>query len=214
MATSEFTQLIAALEDLLASSPRMPVTDLALVREQELIQLLARLRASVPASAVTAYERRGAVEAIRANAHADADDVLQRAQDEVERLVHDPHLQRDARQRADEALSEAQVKAESIRASADAYYTSTLATFAEHLSDIGIVMERDIQGLREGIESLRVRTAAARASGTVALEPERPLFTPGLVQEEYHEPPERGAATPEPREGPNTPASEADSPLA
>jgi cell division septum initiation protein DivIVA len=208
MTTTELDQVIAALEDLIATSPRMPVTDLALVREQDLVELLARMRASLPESAVKAEAWRTELEAIRTRAHDDADEILLRAQDEVERLVHDPHLQHDARQRADEALREAQAKAESIRSSADAFYSATLGTFAEHLQDLDTVLERNIEAIREGIDALRERTAAAHASHNVPLEPERPLSPPGSIQVERPEPTERSAAAPESRGGLSAPAAE------
>jgi hypothetical protein len=208
MTTSEFDQLIVALDDLITASPRVPVTDLALVREQDLVELLARMRVSLPESAVKAEAWRKELEAIRTRAHDDADEILLRAQDEVERLVHDPHLQHDARQRADEVLSEARAEAESIRSSSDAFFSATLGTFAEHLKDLDTVIERNIQAMREGIGALRERTAAAHASRNVTLEPARPLTTSGPIQMEHHEPTERSAATPEPHGGPAAPASE------
>jgi hypothetical protein len=205
MATVDFNQLIATLDSLISDAPRMPVTDLALVREQELVDVLAQMRANVGPSAEKAYAQRREIEAIRTRAVEWVEEMLLRAQDEVEGLVHDPHLQRDARKRADEVLTESRVKAESIRAAADDFFTSTLSTFNEHLEDLDIVLVRDIEALRESTQALRERTEAARLTHKIPLAPEKPLFVPGSIQKEYHEPSGQSKATPEPRGGPNAP---------
>jgi hypothetical protein len=205
MPTTEFSESLARLERLIATSPRLPAGDLAVVREQELVELLAHLRAAVPASAVRACERRAEIAAIRERASQDADELLQRAHDEVEGLVHDPHLQRDARQRADEALRDAHDKAESIRSAADAFYASTLQAYHERLQDLDVLLERDISALRDGANALTERTAAVAASGGLPLKPESALLAPGAPQIEHHEPPARTEPASGPHSGPNAP---------
>jgi hypothetical protein len=211
VSNEEFLRLIDALDTLITQSPRMPLTQLALVNEQELVGLLAQLRASIPDEATRAAQRRAERAGILARAQADAEETLARAQDEVERIVHDPHLQRDARQRAQEVLSAAELKAQQIRSAADAYFVAELETFERHLSDLETVLARDLLAMRQGVESLRERTTPPTA-GAMPLEPERPLMAPDNVKHEYHTPPDAAAPMPEPRSGPNTP--DPDSPLA
>jgi hypothetical protein len=211
MANSEFTDLVAALERVVASSPRLPGGERALVRERELVELLARMRATVPASVVTVYAQRGEIEAIRERGRQQADDILQRAHDEVERLVHDPHLQRDARKRAEAVLRDAREREGSVRDSADAFYAATLHGYHERLRDLDILLERDIAALREAAQALTERTAAVGTSVELPHKRESSLFAPGQPQVEYHEPAPEVQPSPESESGPNTPTP--DSPL-
>jgi vacuolar-type H+-ATPase subunit H len=208
----DFLALVDELDRLIASSPRMPLTRLALVKEQDVVALLAQLRAALPEEAREAQRLRDERERIVADARADADMIIARANEEVERIIHDPHLLRDARARADEVLREAETKAEMVRDGADAFLAATLETFERHLTDLQTVMERDIINLRHGSQTLRERVAADLTGGELPLAPEGKIAPSTGVRVEYHEPPELSAPNPEPDAGPNTPAP--DSPLA
>lgn len=208
----DYLDLVDELDRLIDSSPRMPLTTLALVKEQDVVALLARLRASVPAEAAELHRVREERERILSRATADADEMLLRAQEEVERLVHDPHLQRDARERAEEVLRAAEEKVESIHAGADAFVATTLETFFRHLSDLETIMARDLTAIRQGEQVLSTRVAAELERGELPLQPEGTIVPEMDARHEYRVPAQETAPNPEPDTGPNSPIP--DSPLA
>jgi vacuolar-type H+-ATPase subunit H len=208
----DYLDLVDELDRLIDSGSRMPLTSLALVKEQDVVALLARLRASVPPDARAVHSLRQECEHILARAREDADEVLLRAHEEVERLVHDPHLQRDARERADEVLREAEAKAETIRVGADAFIAATLEAFSQRLTDLATIMDRNLTALHEGAQTLRTRVAADLERDDLPIQLESTIVPQRSARQEYRMPPEESAPNPEPSSGPNSPAPE--SPLA
>jgi hypothetical protein len=208
----DFFARLDELERLLGDAPRMPLTGLALVKEQVLVGLLADLRAAVPPEARAAHDAREERRLILRRAGSDADALLADARAEVDRIVHDPHLLRDARARGERVLREARATAEKVRTAADAFAASRMEGFEQHLAGLGTVLQREIVAMREGMAVLEERVAAARTRGELPLRPEEELMpTPTGIQHEYHLDPWLTRPHPEPGGGPNSPAR--DSPL-
>ena len=200
-----FLELVDELDQLIGSSPRMPVTNQPLVKEQDLVALLARLRASIPPEAQQAQQSREQREHVLARARADADELLLRAQEEVYRLVNDPHLVRDARARAEEELRDAEAKAALIRANAESFVSARLESFEQMLTDLETVLSRDIAAVRSGVQALAERVAGGLKGGELPIRPEAPLLPATGIREEYHMPPGESMPNPEPGGGPNSP---------
>jgi hypothetical protein len=193
-ANMDFLQLIGELDRLIDASPRMPLTDLALVREQEILALLGRLHAAVPPEVQRLHQLAEERTRLLTRAQADADWVVLQAQQEVDGLVHHPHLLRDARARAAEVLAEAERKAEMVRAGADAFADSTTATFEHELSDLETLMSRRILAIREGLASLSEHARVDPSQHARPLKPGEELLAPEPdVRHHYRVPPEESA---------------------
>ena len=178
----------------------------ALVREADVVALLARLRAEITPKALAARRERAERRAIRERAEREAAEIITWAQEEVERLVHDTHLLRDTRGRVDEMVEEARAKAEMVRAGADAFLAARLHGFAEQLGDLRTVMDRDVKAIQDGLVTLRERLAGEGAGERVPLRPEDALLPPEpSIRHEFRVPAEETAPHPEPRSGPNSP---------
>jgi hypothetical protein len=206
-------ELADQLDQRMSSSPRMPLANRVLVREQDLVALLARMRAAVPAEAQEAHRQREEYQRIIMRGQADADSIIGRAQDEVERLVHHPHLLNDARERAAEVLREAEVKAELVRSSADTFVTTTLETLYHQLSDLEVQIARNSLAIQGGITALAERVIPAASRGEVPPGADDSAFLPsGDVRGEHHMDPKLSAPNPGPTNAASSPAP--DSPLA
>lgn len=208
----DYLDLVDELDRLVDSAARMPLTGLALVREQDVVALLARLRADVPEDVDALHRLRQERAQILGRAQADADEVVLRAHEEVERLVHDPHLQRDARQRADEVLHDAEERAEMIRAGADAFVAATLDTLDQRLSDLEAILTHSLHALQQGTQVLGTRVATDQERGELPIQPGSTIVPEHSARQEYHISPEETAPNPQPASGPNSP--DHDSPLA
>lgn len=209
----DILELAEQLDQRMSSSPRMPLTNRVLLREQDLVALLARMRAAVPAEAQEAHRHREDCEHIITRGQADADSIIGRAQDEVEQLVHHPRLLKDARERAAEVLHEAEVKAELVRSSADTFVATTLETLYHQLSDLEVQIARSSSAIEGGIAALRERVIPAASRGDVPLQPDKSALAPsGDVRSEHHMDPTLSAPNPGPTSAASSPAP--DSPLA
>lgn len=209
--TQDLALMAGEFDQLLAVGTRMPLTNAVLVREAEVVALLARMRASMPPEAIAARRTRDECADIRQHAQREAGALVSQANEEVERLVHDTHLLRDTRERVDEIVREARTKADMVRAGADAFVAATLHTFYQQLSDLGIVLRRDLTAIDDGLGALRERLAAAHEqehpSAALPLTTRDELLPPDhSIRHEYRVPPEQTAPLPEPRGGPNSPA--------
>lgn len=205
-------ELADQLDRTISASPRMPLTNLALLREQELVALLARLRAAVPAEALTAHRHREECERIVARGQADAESILASAQAEVERIVRHPHLLRDARERAAEVLRAAEVRAEMVRSNADTFVSTTLESLHRQLTDLEVQLARSGTSIQGGIAALNERVIPAARRGEVPLAAGKPALVPGDVRVAFHIDRAGSAPTPEPSGPASSPAP--DSPLA
>lgn len=209
-------RLAGEVDQLLAAGTRMPLTNTVVVREADVVALLARMRADTPPEASAVWRAREQCADIRQRAQRETSAIVTEANEEVARLVHDTHLLRDTRERVDEIVREARTKADMVRAGADAFVAATLHTFSQQLDDLSIVLRRDLTAIEDGLGALRERLAAAARdrdlpdehSGVpLPLTPNQELLPPDpSIRHEYRLPPDQTAPVPEPRGGPNSPA--------
>jgi hypothetical protein len=137
--------LVDRLENLITSSRRVPLVNQIMVKEADILSIIDQMRTSIPDEFKQARAIIHDKERILAQAQADANKLMARAQEEAEDAVHREGLLR----LADE-------KAEQIKIEADAYVAETLRALRDHLSSIEMDIDRSILSIEKGLASLEL----------------------------------------------------------
>ena len=137
--------LVDRLENLITSSRRVPLVNKIMVKEAEILSIIDQMRTSIPDEFKQARAIIHDKERILAQAQADANKLMARAQEEAKEAVHREGLLR----MADE-------KAEQIKVEADAYVAETLRALRDHLTSIEMDIDRSILSIEKGLASLEL----------------------------------------------------------
>ena len=137
--------LVDRLENLIASSRRMPLVNQIMVKEADILSIIDQMRTSIPDEIKQARRILQDKERILAQAQAEASKLKARAQEEAEEAVNREGLLR----LADE-------KAEQIKVEADVYVAETLRALRDHLSSIEMDIDRSILSIEKGLASLEL----------------------------------------------------------
>ena len=148
--------LVDRLENLLASSPKVPLVNQLLVKEADILNIIEQMRTSIPDEIKLARRIIQEKERILAQAQADASTLLARAREESERAIKREGLLQAAGERSQELVREAEAHAERLKVEADAYAAETLRALHEHLSTIEMNISRTILSIEKGLESLEL----------------------------------------------------------
>ena len=146
--------LIDRLENLIASSRKMPLVSQILVKETDIFSIIDQMRVSIPDEIKQARRIIQDKERILALAQADASKIMTQAREESERAMKREGLLRSAEARSREILRLADEKAEQIKVEADAYVTETLRALRDHLASIEMDVGRSILSIEKGLASL------------------------------------------------------------
>lgn len=125
----------------------MPMSASCVVNRAELLAMLEDMRQALPGSLAEAREVLGGREQVVADAHQEAQRIIETAQAERASLVTGTEVARHAQQEADRILAEARREAEEIRVEADDYVDSKLANFE-------VVLSKTIGSVDRGREKL------------------------------------------------------------
>ena len=137
--------LLDRLENLITDSRRVPLVNQIMVKEADILNIIDQMRSSIPDEFKQARAIIHDKERILAQAQADANKLLVRAQEKAEEAVHREGLLR----LADE-------KAEQIKVEADAYVAETLRALRDHLTSIEMDIDRSILSIEKGLASLEL----------------------------------------------------------
>ena len=137
--------LVDRLENLITSSRRVPLVNQIMVKEADILSIIDQMRTSIPDEFKQARAIIHNKERILAQAQADANKLMARAQEEAQKAVHREGLLR----MADE-------KAEQIKVEADAYVAETLRALRDHLTSIEMDIDRSILSIEKGLASLEL----------------------------------------------------------
>lgn len=162
--------LVDRLENLIASSRRMPLVNSILIKEGDLLNIVDQMRTSIPDEVKQARRIIQEKERILAQAQADASTLLSRAREESERAMNREGLLRAAEMRSHELVRQAQEHAhtvmqqaeehsEHLKHDADAYVAETLRNFKDHLASIEMDISRTILSIDKGLDSLDIPEA-------------------------------------------------------
>lgn len=123
------TGVVDALEHAVEQARAMPMSSSVLVNRAELLELVYRLRAALPAQLADADEVLAGADVVLAEAHAEADRILAAAREQAAALVAAEQVVIAAEARAAELVAAAEQTAEQIRREADDWCDRRLADF-------------------------------------------------------------------------------------
>jgi len=161
--------LVDRLENLIASSRRMPLVNQIIIKEGDILNIVDQMRTSVPDEIKQARRVIQEKERILAQAQADATTLLARAREETERAMNREGLLRAAEVRSQELMRQAEEQARNVvrqaeehsthlKVDADYDATETLRNLKDHLSSIEMDVGRSILSIEKGLESLELPT--------------------------------------------------------
>jgi hypothetical protein len=157
--------LVDRLENLIASSRRMPLVNQIILKETDILPIIEHMRTSIPEEVKQARRVVQEKERIIAQAQADASNLLVRANEESERAINREGLLRGAEERSQRMIQQAEEQAgaivrraeehaEQLKIDADAYVMETLRNLREHLTGVETTVSRTILSIERGLESM------------------------------------------------------------
>jgi hypothetical protein len=146
--------LVDRLENLIASSRKMPLVNQIMMKESDILNIVDQMRTSIPDEIKLARRIMQDKERIIAQAQADASTLLARAREESEKAIEREGLLQAAGEQSQVMVREAEEQAERLKTDADVYVVETLRALREHLNAIEISVSRTILSIEKGLESL------------------------------------------------------------
>lgn len=157
--------LVGRLENLIASSKRMPLVNQIRLKESDILSIVDEMRSSIPDEVKQARRIIQDRDRIMAQAQAEAAALVARAREESERVMNREGLLRVAEERSNELLRQADEQAhelvrqahmqtEQMKIDADAYVIETLYNIREHLTNVETEVSRTILSIEKGMQSL------------------------------------------------------------
>jgi cell division septum initiation protein DivIVA len=158
--------IVDTLEELVGGARRLPFTPSVVVNEEEILELVDRIRVALPDDLVTARHTLDERDQILERAGRDVAEVTARAEEEAERIVRESRAQaaslidehaivRAATEQAQTLVAQAEQNAAAQRAAADDYAREVMQRLEEQL-------ERWLTTVREGLQSLPQAPARGR----------------------------------------------------
>lgn len=156
----EALNLLDRLESLVSGGARVPLTSRSIVDEQEFIELLDQIRASIPEEVRQAKRVSQEREKVILQAQAEADKIINTARDQAAQLLDQNEMVRAAQDHAQQLVDEAVQRAEDVRRGADEYALAALDELEQHLTRLlatirkgKATLERSLQSAPEGVGS-------------------------------------------------------------
>lgn len=157
--------LVDRLENLVASSRRVPLVNQLMVKESDMLDIIETMRTAIPDEIKQARRVIQEKERILAQAQAEASSLLTKAREESEKAMKRDGLLRAAEERSQKMLQAAESKAEQLKVEADAYVVETLRALHEHLSGIQMEIDRSLMSIEKGLESMEDHGEGERDDG-------------------------------------------------
>jgi hypothetical protein len=158
--------LIDQLIDIVTSAKSMPLSSSAIVARDEVLELLERARELLPEEIHRARIMLREREDYIVKTRRDADEILEEARVQAERMVQRTEIVRQASHRARRILEDAESDARRRRREADDFVDQKLGNFE-------IVLDRTLRMVRAGREKLAVDPFAEGAEAERAAEADR-----------------------------------------
>jgi cell division septum initiation protein DivIVA len=142
------------LEKLLVKSWRVPLSNLAILNEEELIDIVDQMRTSIPRQVRKAEQVHNDRERLLREAEQEAERLVSQAQTKAEVLVSREEIVKAAETRSNTILKRAEDDAQRMRVEADDYARRVLLKLDSQLAALGVEVNRVSSTVRNGIEAL------------------------------------------------------------
>jgi cell division septum initiation protein DivIVA len=139
--------LLDQLEEVLGGGSHLPLTSRTLVDEQEILDILDRIRVAIPDEIKAARRVTQDRDQVLADAHAEADRLVKEADAHIAARVADHHLVRAAEARAAEIEERALEEADRMRRETDAYVYRVMQKLRDQIHQVSSTVERGLQEL-------------------------------------------------------------------
>jgi F0F1-type ATP synthase membrane subunit b/b' len=156
---ANFDDLLLELRDLVESARTMPMSASVLVNREEILGLVDEINAAMPEEVRHARWLLKERDEFLAQARREADDIIESARVQAERMVERTEIAREARRVSQKIVDDADAQARRLRLECEDYIDHKLAEFE-------VVLERTMQAVQNGRERLQVTIGP--------LEPEEP----------------------------------------
>lgn len=154
---SVLEDLVHQLEEIIRTASKMPLSSSALIDRKEVLDLVETLKRSIPEEIARARAALRDRDEILDRARAQSERLLERAQSEREALLSKTEIVQAASKEADRMVSEAEMIARRIKAEAEEYVESKLATFE-------VVLTKTLRAVERGRARLAGRLEADQLS--------------------------------------------------
>lgn len=166
--------LLERLEHLITSAPSLPLGGRAVIRTDEALELIDRIRRALPEELQQAAEVLARREAILQEGQAEAERIVLKAEEYAARLVRESEVLRQARQEGEKLLETYRRRAAELEAGANEYADSVLLMVQQALEKTLAEIQRHLHQVQRGREELARRLQEAAAASADEGSPEAP----------------------------------------
>jgi vacuolar-type H+-ATPase subunit H len=149
----EALALLDRLESLVSGGARVPLTSRSIVDEQEFIDLLDQIRASIPEEVRQAKRVSQEREKVILQAQSEADKIINTAREQATALLEENELVRLAHEQANAYVQDAIQRAEEIRRGADEYALAALDELEQHLTRLLATIRKGKAALERSLQN-------------------------------------------------------------
>jgi len=140
----DILHLVDRLEELINNSRDIPFTRNVIIDEDRMLDIIDQMRVAIPEEVKKSQQILAQKDRLIAQAKEEADRTLNIAKDKSDQLTDRDNIVRDAKKKAKQIESDAEVQAQKAQAEADEYV-------AETLTNLEIALERVLNQVRNGI---------------------------------------------------------------
>ncbi|HEY8496831.1 MAG TPA: hypothetical protein VIK98_07380 [Limnochordales bacterium] len=140
--------LLDKLEQMVQEAPRVPIGNRALINASEMLELIAKIRETLPEEVKRADRLAADTERLLQQGQSEAERLVREAEAYAARLVSESEVLRRAQAEAKKIIEEAQKRAKEIEEGADAYADGVLRNLQEAL-------ERTLRTVKKGRSELQ-----------------------------------------------------------
>jgi vacuolar-type H+-ATPase subunit H len=145
----DFRFLLERLEEVLGNASHLPFSSKLVVDEQDCLNVLEQLKVALPLELRRAQRLLSEREHLFDEANAEAERIVQRAEDHAAQLIDQSDLVDAARERARSTLQRAEAEADEIRQQADEYAYRVLSQLRKRVRQVDDVVQQALDDLRD-----------------------------------------------------------------
>ncbi|NLJ32981.1 MAG: ATPase [Firmicutes bacterium] len=135
-------ELFADLEDLIAAAGRIPLTGKIIVSEDELIEIIERIRNSLPDELRQARWVMKERKRILTDAEKEAREIVEQGKEYTTKLIDEDEITKQARQHAQSIIQKAKTEAQEIMLGSHSYAESVLTKLEDLLASVTESIQR------------------------------------------------------------------------